>query len=68
MAGVSVATVSRVIHNSGTVNEDTRKRVEAAVRRLGYQRAARRAQPRQRRAEKIVLLMTGDIVNPSSLR
>jgi len=65
MAGVSVATVSRVIHNSGTVNEDTRKRVEAAVRRLGYQaRRSPRAAAPGAVTEKIVLLMTGDIVNP----
>jgi LacI family transcriptional regulator len=36
MAGVSTATVSRVIHSNGHVNEDTRLRVEEAVTRLGY--------------------------------
>jgi LacI family repressor for deo operon, udp, cdd, tsx, nupC, and nupG len=61
IAGVSTATVSRVIHANGFVSEETRKRVEEAVEQLGYQ--ARRA-PRQFSPEKIVLLLTGDIVNP----
>ncbi len=37
-AGVSIATVSRVLNNSPSVNEDTRARVKAAVEELGYQR------------------------------
>jgi LacI family repressor for deo operon, udp, cdd, tsx, nupC, and nupG len=68
-AGVSIATVSRVIHNTGPVSEDTRRRVEEAVQRLGYQ--ARRTPKRaladysaDSLAEKLVLLFTGDIVNP----
>lgn len=35
-AGVSVATVSRVLHGAGTVNEQMCMRVRAAVRELGY--------------------------------
>ncbi|MFZ6027002.1 MAG: LacI family DNA-binding transcriptional regulator [Chloroflexota bacterium] len=61
IAGVSTATVSRVIHENGFVSEDTRQRVERAVEQLGYQ--ARRA-PRQAVAARVVLLLTGDIVNP----
>ncbi len=68
-AGVSIATVSRVIHNTGPVSEDTRRRVEEVVQRLGYQ--ARRAPKKagaessdEAAAEKLVLLFTGDIVNP----
>src|SRR3972149_6630629 len=68
-AGVSIATVSRVIHNTGPVSEDPRRRVEEAVQRLGYQ--ARRAPKKaglensaELTAEKLVLLFTGDIVNP----
>ena len=37
-AGVSIATVSRVLNNSSCVNEETRARVKAAVDELGYQR------------------------------
>ena len=35
-AGVSAMTVSRVINQSGPVREETRERVQEAVRRLGY--------------------------------
>ena len=35
-ADVSLATVSRVINGSSVVKEDTRKRVEAAINKLGY--------------------------------
>jgi len=35
-ADVSLATVSRVINGSSVVKEDTRKRVEDAINRLGY--------------------------------
>lgn len=35
-AGVSSATVSRVINNSGYVGEDTRAKVEAAIEELNY--------------------------------
>ncbi len=66
-AGVSIATVSRVMHNTGPVSDDTRRRVEEAIQELGYQ--ARRT-PKRVMAdftpapEKVVLLFTGDIVNP----
>jgi LacI family transcriptional regulator len=36
LAGVSLATVSRVINNSGKVTSATRGKVEAAMRELGY--------------------------------
>lgn len=35
-AGVAVATVSRVMNNTGQVRDDTRRRVLAAVEELGY--------------------------------
>lgn len=35
-ANVSISTVSRVFNNSSLVNEKTRRRVESAIRRLGY--------------------------------
>lgn len=35
-AGVSIATVSRVINNSGSVSEKSRKKVNDAIRRLNY--------------------------------
>lgn len=35
-AGVSIATVGRVIHNNGYVSEEARRRVEEAVSQFGY--------------------------------
>ena len=35
-AGVSLATVSRVINKKGNVTEETRERVESTIARLGY--------------------------------
>ena len=61
IAGVSIATVSRVIHNSGSVSEETRRRVEEAVEHLGYQS---RRTPKKLTPEKTVLLLSGDVVNP----
>jgi DNA-binding LacI/PurR family transcriptional regulator len=61
LAEVSIATVSRVIHNTGAVNKETRSRVEEAVERLGYQP---RRTPKKSPSEKIVLLLSGDVVNP----
>ena len=65
LAGVSIATVSRVLHKTNTVSEEARKQVEDAIQTLGY-RVRRR--PKQSipevATEKIVLLFTTDIVNP----
>lgn len=36
-AGVSTATVARVLHNSGYVSEITRKQVEVSIQETGYQ-------------------------------
>jgi len=36
LAGVSLATVSRVMNNSGNVRANTRKKVEQAIEELGY--------------------------------
>ena len=36
MAGVSIATVSRVLNNSGKVSEKTRRRVEEIIREIDY--------------------------------
>ena len=65
LAGVSTATVSRVLHNTDAVSEDARKRVEEAIQTLGYQVRRRPKQPLPKAAtEKIVLLFAGDVVNP----
>ena len=65
LAGVSIATVSRVLHDTDTVSDDTRQRVEEALQKTGYQ--ARRNPKKaslKAAAEKIVLLISSDIVNP----
>ncbi len=36
LAGVSFITVSRVVNNEGNVKEETRRRVQEAIRQLGY--------------------------------
>jgi LacI family transcriptional regulator len=36
LAGVSKKTVSRVINRSGSLNEDTREKIEAVIRETGY--------------------------------
>ena len=36
LAGVSFITVSRVVNNEGNVKEETRKKVEDAIQKLGY--------------------------------
>jgi len=41
LAGVSPATVSRVINNRGYVGETTRRRIEAAIKQLDYRPDAR---------------------------
>ncbi len=35
-AGVSIKTVSRVVNNQGEISEATRRRVQTAIKRLGY--------------------------------
>ena len=36
LAGVSTKTVSRVVNNQGEISQSTRRRVQAAIERLGY--------------------------------
>jgi LacI family transcriptional regulator len=60
-AGVSPATVSRVLHRRGLVREVTRARVEAAMAELGYTPQAAGEVGRQ--PQSIALLVT-NIVNP----
>lgn len=62
-AGVSTATVSRVINRHPSVRDETRQRVEAAMQSLGYRltvaaRSLRTAQTR------MVLALVPDVANP----
>lgn len=62
-ANVSRATVSRVINNNPTVNDEIRTRVLDAIHSLGYQpnRAARRLRKRSR---DVIGVIISDIQNP----
>jgi len=62
-AGVSVATVSRVIRNRGYVREKTRRKVLAAVRELDYHPNVIARSMVTKSTQTIGLVMT-DIVNP----
>lgn len=59
-AGVSQATVSRVLAGSPLVNEDTRRRVEAAVRELNYKVDRHASSLRTQRAGTLALLLFED--------
>lgn len=62
-AGVSIATVSRVLSGMDGVSPELATRVEAAAKRLGY-RANRVARALRRQATQTVGLLVPDITNP----
>ncbi len=62
-AGVSTATVSRVINSQSVVAPATRERVQAAVRELGYQPNALAASLVRRRSHTLGVVLP-DISNP----
>lgn len=62
-AGVSVATVSRVLNNNGYVNEDTRNKVNLAIKQLNYQ-PSDVARSLFKRRSKMIGLIVPDITNP----
>ncbi len=63
LAGVSTATVSRVLSDYGSINEVTRSRVNAAVRELKYQKNRNASNLRKNKISKIGVVIT-DIQNP----
>jgi Transcriptional regulators len=63
LAGVSIATVSRVMNNLDVVSNDTRAKIELAVKKLGYTpNLAARSLKRQ--SAKLLGLLVPDIENP----
>jgi DNA-binding LacI/PurR family transcriptional regulator len=62
-AGVSVATVSRVINSTAPVSEDTAERVWTAVRELGYE-INHVAKSLRQGATHTVAVLVGDLGNP----
>lgn len=65
LAGVSIATVSRMLNSSGPVNADTRKKINRAIKELDY-KPSRVAQRLRSTHKKTLLLglMIPDIQNP----
>ena len=61
-AGVSPATVSRVLNNTAPVHESTRERVEAAIAALGYQHPLNAPAPPV--TTGTIALLLSDILNP----
>ncbi|AZU59957.1 LacI family DNA-binding transcriptional regulator [Neobacillus mesonae] len=62
-AGVSVATVSRVLNAKGYVSEDTRKKVEQAIDELNY-KPNEVARSLFKKQSKTIGLIVPDITNP----
>lgn len=64
MAGVSLKTVSRVVNKEPHVNEETRVRVEEAIRSLGFRRNDIARSLRQGQTSSTIGLVIEDIANP----
>lgn len=62
-AGVAPITVSRVINNAGYISEETKTRVEAAIKELGYVPNTLARGLRSKRTHTLALIVT-DITNP----
>jgi LacI family transcriptional regulator len=63
-AGVSTATVSRVLHKNGYVAPETRQRVEAVLRESGYRLDAVAQALRRQRTITLGLILHGILPNP----
>jgi len=63
LAGVSVATVSRVLNQNGYVNEETEKRVRKAIEELNY-KPNEVARTLFKKTSKTIGLIVPDISNP----
>ncbi|MGC9521942.1 MAG: LacI family DNA-binding transcriptional regulator [Anaerolineae bacterium] len=62
-AGVSIRTVSRVVNKSEELSEETRQRVQAAIKQLGY-RPSRLARALVTQHSDTIGLLIPDITNP----
>lgn len=63
LAGVSVATVSRVLNQNGYVHEDTEKKVLNAIKELNYAPNLV-ARSMTKKTSKTIALIVPDITNP----
>ena len=64
LAGVSVATVSRVLNDSDRVKRSTRERVLKVLRESGFQHPSRLARALRTRRTGLIGLLVADILNP----
>ena len=63
LAGVSIATVSRVVNHSKPVNPDTRRRVEQAIAATGY-RANAAGRSLAMAQSHLLMVLVPDFANP----
>jgi DNA-binding LacI/PurR family transcriptional regulator len=64
LAGVSTATVARVIHNNGYVSAQARERVEQALRESGYRMNVVARELRRQRTVTLGLMLHGTLAHP----
>jgi DNA-binding LacI/PurR family transcriptional regulator len=64
LAGVSTATVSRVLHDNGYVSAAARERVEAALRESGYRLNVVAQELRRRKTISLGLILHGALSHP----
>src|SRR5215472_2439118 len=64
LAGVSTATVSRVLHANGYVSARARERVEAAIRDSGYRLNVVAQELRRRKTITLGLILHGALSHP----
>lgn len=68
-AGVGVGTISRVLNSSPHVSRETRERVLAAIRRLGFRPNAQARRILRRRSEMVCFLLSNrDFLHPFHAR
>jgi len=63
-AGVSTATVARVLHNNGYVSDEAREKVEMVIRNTGYQLNTVAQSLRQQRTYTIAHILESTTPNP----
>lgn len=63
-AGVSIATVSRVINNTDTHNEETRDKVNEAIKSLNYKPNVSARALQKNTVSKVIAIVVPDLGNP----